>query len=60
MLQGQTNKSSYVQEETILFENDKLINYQQEVCNILNNVFVNVAKNMDENSIYISDEPQVL
>ena len=51
-----TNKGSYVQKDTILLENDKLINDQQEVCNIFNNFFVNVAKNIGENSIPINNE----
>ena len=34
----------------------KLYNDQQEVCNILNDVFVSVAKNIGETSIPINDE----
>ena len=52
-----TNKGSYVQKDTILLENDKLIDDQQEVCNIFNIFFfVNVAKNIGENSIPINNE----
>ena len=51
-----TNKGSFIQKDTILLENDKLINDQQEVCNISNDSFVNVAKNVGENSIPINEE----
>ena len=58
-----TNKGSYVQKDTILLENDKLINDQHEVCNIFNSFFfffffffLNVAKNIGENSIPINNE----
>ena len=51
-----TNKGSFIQKDTILLENDKLINDQQEVCNIFNDFFVRVAKYIGENSIPINDE----
>ena len=51
-----TNKGSFIQKDTILLENDKLINDQQDVCNILMIFFVNVAKNIGENSIPINEE----
>ena len=51
-----TNKGSFIQKDTILLENDKLINDQQDVCNIFNEFFVNVAKNIGENSIPINEE----
>ena len=51
-----TNKGSFIQKDTILLENDKLINDQQEVCNIFNDFVVRVAKYIGENSIPINDE----
>ena len=51
-----SNKSNYVLKDTILLENDKLINDQQEVCDIFNNFFVNVAKNIGDNSVPINSE----
>ena len=51
-----TNKGSFIQKDTILLENDKLINDQQEVCNIFNDFIVRVAKYIGENSIPINDE----
>ena len=35
-----TNKGSFVQKDTILHENDKLINDQQDACNIFNIFFL--------------------
>ena len=51
-----TNKGSFIQKDTILLENDKLINDQQEGCNIFNDFFVSVANNLGENSIPINEE----
>ena len=51
-----TNKGSFIKIDTILLENDKLINNQQEVCNIFNDFFVNVAKDIGENFIPINTE----
>ena len=51
-----TNKGSFIQKDTILHENDKLINDQQEVCNNFNDFFVSVAKNIGENYIPINEE----
>jgi hypothetical protein len=42
-------KSSICIKETILSENDVLITKQDEVCDIFNNYFVNVAKNIGNN-----------
>ena len=39
-----TNKGTNFQKDTILFEEGKLVNDQQEICDIFNNFFVNVAK----------------
>ena len=39
-----TNKGTQVHKDAILFEDNKLINDQQEVCGIFNHFFVNVAK----------------
>ena len=56
-----TNKGSHVQKDTILHENGKPINDQQEVCNIFNNFFVNEAKDIGQNSFLVnSDHPSVI
>ena len=56
-----TNKGTQVHRDTILFEDNKLINDQQEVCGILNDFFVNVAKNIGENSIPVNgNHPSIL
>ena len=39
----------------ILFEEGKLVNDQQEICDILNIFFLNVAKNIGENSIPVDN-----
>ena len=46
-----TNKGTQVHNDTILFEDNKLINDHQEVCGIFNHFFVNVAKNIGQNAI---------
>ena len=48
-----TNKGTSVSKDTILCENDILVNDQTEVCNIFNNFFVDVAKDIGQNSITI-------
>ena len=50
------NKGTHFQKDTILPEDGKLVNDQQEVCNILNDVFVNVAKNIGGNSIPVDSK----
>ena len=49
------NKGSQVHKDTILFEDNKLINDQQEVCGISNHFFVNVAKNIGQNTIPVNE-----
>ena len=51
-----TNKGTHFQKDTILFEEGKLVNDQQEICDIFNNFFVNVAKNIGENSIPVNSQ----
>ena len=41
-----TNNGTIVNKDTILYENEKLVNDHQEVCDIFNNFFVNVAKSL--------------
>jgi hypothetical protein len=50
-----TNKGSIHKKDTILSENNHLVTDQQEVCNIFNNFFVNVAKNIGDNSVNVDD-----
>ena len=51
-----TNKGTHYQKDTILHEDGKLVNDQQEVCNIFNDFFVNVANNIGENSIPVDSK----
>ena len=56
-----TNKGTQVHKDTILFEDNKLINDQQEVCGIFNHFFVNVAKNIGQNAIPVNENhPSIL
>ena len=56
-----TNKGTHFQKDTILFEDGRLVNDQQKICDIFNQFFVNVAKNIGENSIPInSDNPSIV
>jgi hypothetical protein len=44
-----------------IVENDVLITKQDEVCEIFNNFFVNVAKNIGNNQINVDgDHPSIL
>jgi hypothetical protein len=56
-----TNKGIVNQKDTVLSENDVLITKQDEVCEIFNNFFVNVAKNIGNNQINVDgDHPSIL
>jgi hypothetical protein len=56
-----TNKGIVNQKDTVLSENDVLITKQDEVCEIFNNLFVNVAKNIGNNQINVDgDHPSIL
>jgi hypothetical protein len=56
-----TNKDIVNQKDTVLSENDVLITKQDEVCEIFNNFFVNVAKNIGNNKINVDgDHPSIL
>ena len=56
-----TNKGTQVHRVTILFEDNKLINDQQEVCGIFNHFFVNVAKNISQTAIPVNENhPSIL
>lgn len=56
-----TNKDIVNQKDTVLSENDVLITKQDEVCEIFNNFFVNVAKNIGNNQINVDgDHPSIL
>jgi hypothetical protein len=56
-----TNKGSRIQKDTILCEDNSLINNQQNVCEVFNDFFVNVAKNIGNESISINEEhPSIL
>ena len=48
-------KEVYIKRIQFLSENNQLITNQQEVCTIFNDFFVNVAKNIGDNSVYIDD-----
>ena len=51
-----TNKGNLNQKDTVLSENDVLITKQDEVCEIFNNFFVNVAKNIGNNQINVDGD----
>jgi hypothetical protein len=56
-----TNKGNVNQKDTVLSENDVLITKLDEVCEIFNNVFVNVAKNIGNSQINVDgDHPSIL
>ena len=56
-----TNKVTEVYKDTILFEDNKLINDQQEVCGNLITFFINVAKNIGQNAIPVNENhPSIL
>ena len=56
-----TNKGTQVHKDTILFEDNKLINDQQEVCGFFNYFFVNVAKNIGQKAIPVNENhPSIL
>lgn len=48
-----TNKGTVVQKDTILNENGKLICDQSEVCDIFNDFFVNVAKDIGDTNVVV-------
>ena len=55
-----TNKGSNHKKDTILCENSNLITDQQEVCTIFNDFFINVAKDIGNNSIPVNkDHPSI-
>ena len=51
-----SNKGTHFQKDTISFEEGKIVNDQQEICDIFNNFFVNVAKSIGENSIPVDSQ----
>ena len=51
-----TNKGTHFQKDTILHEDGKLVIDQQDVCNIFNDFFVNLAKHIRENSIPVDSK----
>lgn len=51
-----TNKGTKISKDTILCEDNSLINDQEEICKIFNIFFVNVAQNIGNNSIAVNDE----
>jgi hypothetical protein len=51
-----TNKGNVNQKDTVLSENDVLITKLDEVCEIFNNVFVNVAKNIGNSQINVDGD----
>ena len=56
-----TNKGNVHQKETVLSENNVLITKQEEVCEIFNDYFVNVAKNIGSSQIKVNDDhPSIL
>ena len=56
-----TNKGNVHQKETVLSENNVLITKQEEVCEIFNDYFVNVAKNIGSSQIKVDDDhPSIL
>ncbi|CAC5422127.1 unnamed protein product [Mytilus coruscus] len=56
-----TNKGNVQQKETVLSENNVLITKQEEVCEIFNDYFVNVAKNIGSSQRKVDDDhPSIL
>ena len=56
-----TNNGNVNHKDTVLSENDVLITKQDEVCEMFNNFFVNVAKNIGNNQINVDrDHPSIL
>ena len=46
----------YTKKKTVLSENNALITKQEEVCEIFNEYFVNVAKNIGSSQIKVDDD----
>ena len=51
-----SKKGSSGSNEIILSENDRIVSDQTEVCNIFNNYFVNVAKDIGNDSLQFKDD----
>ena len=55
-----TNKGASHQKDTVLCENDKLVTKQQDVCDIFNNFFVNVVKDIGSSDVQVNtDHPSI-
>ena len=55
-----TNKGANHQKDTVLCENEKLVTKQQDVCDIFNTFFVNVAKDIGTSDVKVDvDHPSV-
>lgn len=50
-----TNKGSNFENNIVLNENDKLLTNQNEISNVFNNFFINVAKDIGNDSIPIDE-----
>ena len=50
-----TNKGTVIQKDTILCENNTLINSQEDIADIFNKYFVNVAKDIGSDSIPVNE-----
>ena len=46
-----TNKGNKISKDVILKENNSLINDQNQICEVFNDFFINVAKNIGTNSL---------
>lgn len=51
-----TNKGNNTSKDTILSENDHIITDQQDICDIFNNFFVNVAKDIGDPGVIIDEK----
>ena len=51
-----SKKGSSGSNEIILSENDRIVSDQTEVCNIFNNYFVTVAKDIGNDSLQFKDD----
>jgi hypothetical protein len=50
-----TNKGCNFQSDIILNENDNLLTSQSDICDVFNNFFINVAKDIGKDSVPVDD-----
>ena len=50
-----TNKGCNFQSDIILNENDNLLTSQSDICDVFNNLFINVAKDIGKDSVPVDE-----